>query len=169
MRRGSWLHLYDTSFVAQDRIAGSDRDAPERGDRLTVELFNAQQDVGFVHRLEVEVSADDTVGVDDRATHVGPDLWSVGGLEHGGGDRSGWQAVETSDQEVDEVGRADAGEGGYVDIRNTGDVSPVSEDQTNLPFEVISIGLVGVRGSVKDRPFTHISMLESGDLPFGES
>ena len=91
------MHLCDLSFVAQDGIAGSDWDASERGDGLTIELLDAKQDVGLVHCLEIEVGTDHTVGVDCRATHVGADLWSVGGLDGRCGDWGSWQAVKTSD------------------------------------------------------------------------
>ena len=84
-------------FVVKDRIAGANRDATERRDGFAIELLDAEEHVGFVHSLEVEVGSDDTVAVDDCSTHVGSDFWRVGGLDRRGGDWRSRQAVEGPD------------------------------------------------------------------------
>lgn len=72
--------LSERSFVVEDGVTGSNRDAAEGGDGLAIELLDTEEHVGFVHRLEVEVGSDDTVAVDDGPTHVRTDLRGVGGL-----------------------------------------------------------------------------------------
>lgn len=160
--------LRERSFVVEDGVTGSNRDAAEGGDGLAIELLDAEEDVGFVHRLEIEVGTDDTVAVDNRAAHVGTDLGSVRGLDGTGTDGLSREFVDGPDQEVDKVGRGHAGELGDVDVRDTDDVTPVSEDITNLPLEVIAVGLVGVARGVGYRPLTHVAVLEAGDLALGE-
>jgi len=86
--------------LRKDRVASANRDPAERGDDLAVELFEAEKNVGFVHRLEVEVGADDAVGVDDhagpcwRGRQACPRSGSPVALSRGGG-----QAVEAADDE----------------------------------------------------------------------
>src|SRR6266404_1458336 len=64
-------------FIVEDSITGPDRDAAEGGDDLTIELFEAKQDVGLVHRLEIKVGANHAVAVDDHTAHVCSNFWSV--------------------------------------------------------------------------------------------
>src|SRR5216684_8231026 len=101
--------LRDGCFVGQDGVYGANRDAAEGGDGLAVELLEAKEHVGFVHRLEVEVGAEDAVAVEDRPAHVSADHWRVRGLDGSCGDWSGWEAIEAADDEVDQVGRGDTG------------------------------------------------------------
>src|SRR5216684_4767157 len=93
--------LRDSGFVGEDGVYGANRDAAEGGDGLAVELFQTEEDVGFVHGLEVEVGPQDTVAIDDGPAHVSADHWGVRGLDGGCGDGGGWEAVEPADDEVD--------------------------------------------------------------------
>src|SRR5262249_14381408 len=81
--------LRDSGFVVEDGVAGPDRDTPKRRDRLPVELLDPQQNVSLVHGLEVEVSSNNTVGVDNRTAHVCPDFWSIRSLDGCSSSRSG--------------------------------------------------------------------------------
>src|SRR6516162_3821504 len=92
--------LGNLDFVVQDRVASSDGSPTESRDGLPVELLNPEEDVGLVHRLQIEIGPNDTVAVDDRAAHIGPDLGGVRSL-HRGRSRGGCgQAVQTANQQV---------------------------------------------------------------------
>src|SRR5262245_56712405 len=160
--------LGHAGFVVEDGIAGTDWDTAEGGDALAIELLKAKQDVGLVHRLEIEVGADDTVAVHNRTTHVGSNFRRVRGLDGGGRGRSGWQAIEATDYQVDQVRCVDAGELGDVDVADANGVAPVTEDEADFPFEVVAIGLVGVARGVLDRPLAHVTVLETGYLSLRE-
>src|SRR5215469_434743 len=119
----------DCAFVVEDCVAGSNGDSPKGGDGDTVEFLNTKENVGFVHGLEVEVGSDDTVAVDDGASHVRADFRSIGSLDDSGANRCSWKAVQPSDEKVDEIRRRNTGELSDVNIRDTYDVAPVSEDR----------------------------------------
>src|SRR6516162_6147415 len=138
------LHLYHVSFGIDESIARPNRYASERGNWLSFKLLNPEQDVSLVHGLEIEIGTDDAVAVDDRATHIRPDLWSVRGLDGRGRGRGSWQPVQRSDDEVDEVRGADTGQLGHVDIGYASPIPPIPKHQTYLPLEVVTIGLVGI-------------------------
>src|SRR6516162_1166097 len=119
------VSLSHLDFVVQDRVTGSDGNPTEGGHRLSIELLDPEQDVRLVHGLEVEVGADHTVAVDHRAAHIGPDLGSVGGLHGRRRGRRGGQTVQATDQEVNQVRGADAGQLSNVDVRYANNVTPV--------------------------------------------
>src|SRR5215831_12088494 len=141
VRSLSRIMLDHPCFRVEDCVTGPNGYASEGCDRLTVELFDTKQDVGLVHSLEIEVGADDTISVDDRAAHVGPNFRSVRGLDCTGADGVGRQTVQRSDEEVDQVGCRDTGEDRGVDIGDADCVAPITKHQTDLPLEVISVGL----------------------------
>ena len=155
-------------LVVEDRITGASWDATEGGHDLAVELFEAKQNVGFVHRLEIKVGADHAVAVDDDPAHIGPDFGSIRGLDRSCHGWSGRHPIQTPDDQVDQVRSGDTGELSHVDIGNANCVSPITADHANFPLEMVTVGLVGVTIGVSYWPFTHIAVLKAGDLAFRE-
>src|SRR6266481_7632590 len=90
-------------FVAEDRVHRADGDATECGDGFAVELLDSKQHICLIHCLKVEVGADDAVAVDHGPAHVCADCRGVRGLDCGCRDWCGREAIESADQEVDQV------------------------------------------------------------------
>src|SRR5262249_8686845 len=109
-RNASRIMLAHRCFVVEDRCSLANWDATEGRDGVAIGLRNAEQYVGFVHRMQVQVSADNAIAVDDCATHVGSDFWGIRGLDCSGCRRRGWQAIKCADEQVDKVRGADAGQ-----------------------------------------------------------
>src|SRR6266704_3823161 len=155
-------------FVRENSITGSDRDAAEGGDGLAVEFLDTKQDVGFVHRLEVEVGADDAVAVDYGTAHVCADGRGVTRLYSTCRDRGGRQPIQCSHEKVDQVRGRDAGQLSYIHVADPRHVAPITLGKADLPFEVFAVGLVGVAYRVGDRPLTHVTLLQAGQFAFRE-
>src|SRR6185312_2356713 len=81
VRSASWIMLVHHCFVVKDGVDRADDNAAEGRDDHTVELFEAEQDVGLVHGLEIEVRAHDAVAVDSDPAHVGADFGGIRGLD----------------------------------------------------------------------------------------
>src|SRR5882672_6935031 len=131
--------LNHLGFVRENGVHGADGDATEGGDGLAVELFETKQDVGLVHRLEIEVGPDDTVRVDHGATHVGADHRGVGSLDGRGGNGRGRQPIQCTDEEVDQVRRGEGGWRGGANVGNPRPVAPRAWGDAVSALEVLGV------------------------------
>src|SRR5207237_868282 len=98
----------------------------------------------------------------------GPNLGSVGGLDRCCRDRGRGHAIEATDEEVDQVRSGNASQLGDVDVGDANAIAPVAHDHTDLPLEVVSIGLVSIAIGVLNGPLTHVTVLKARDLALWE-
>ena len=156
-------------FVVKDAVTGPYGDAPEGRDGLAIELLDTKEHVGFVHCLEVEVGSDDPVAVDNGSTHICPNLRRVRSLDRCSTRWSCRETVQASHEQVNEIGRINTRKLGDVNVGDSHSVAPVSGDESDFPFEVVSVGLIGVSTGVLHGPLAHVPMLQASYFTLGES
>ena len=162
------MDLHHPRFVVYDGVTGANGDAPERGDNLPIIFSDVEKDILLVHCLNVEPSPQRPVAVDRGLAHRVRHGWRIRLLHGRRSCRSDRKAIEPSDQSGDQVWRCCARKCRNVDVAEANGEAPITHCQTALPLEVVPICLIGVSVHIVNRPFTHVTVLESAHLTLRE-